>query len=336
MYAVSGTIDPAGLGGGPVVSNAQPNGLFTFPTYYERLQAAGITWRDYATSQFGGELPFTFAQFANADPGSPQYENGVRIRSLSALMDDVLHDRLPQFSRIESSFPPEVDEHPPSLPALGAGFIYSILDALASNPEVWAKTVVFITYDENDGFFDHVPPPTAPPGTDGEWVTAPLPDDAGGIAGPIGLGFRVPMLVISPWSRGGWVASQAFDHTSVIRFAERLFGVREPQISGWRRRTVGDLTSALRFSSPDHSSLSRLLPKLPDPAALIALEQQETATLPPPQVPAVQTMPRQEPGHRRHTNRPGAQPGRPAAGSPKNWRTASSPPGDDSHGLPDQ
>jgi phospholipase C len=163
VYAVSGTIDPAGLGGGPVVSNAQPNGLFTFPTYYERLQAAGITWRDYATSQFGGELPFTFAQFANADPGSPLYENGVRIRSLSALMDDVLHDRLPQFSRIESSFPPEVDEHPPSLPALGAGFIYSILDALASNPEVWAKTVLFITYDENDGFFDHVPlPPHRP------------------------------------------------------------------------------------------------------------------------------------------------------------------------------
>ncbi len=188
MYAVSGTIDPAGLGGGPVVSNAQPNGLFTFPTYYERLQAAGITWRDYATSQFGGELPFTFAQFANADPGSPLYENGVRIRSLSALMDDVLHDRLPQFSRIESSFPPEVDEHPPSLPALGAGFIYSILDALASNPEVWAKTVLFITYDENDGFFDHVPPPTAPPGTDGEWVTAPLPDDAGGAAELFGLG----------------------------------------------------------------------------------------------------------------------------------------------------
>jgi len=79
---------------------------------------------------------------------------------------------------------------------------------------VWAKTVLFITYDENDGFFDHVPPPTAPPGTDGEWITAPLPDDAGGIAGPTGLGFRVPMLVISPWSRGGWVASQAFDHTS--------------------------------------------------------------------------------------------------------------------------
>jgi phospholipase C len=130
----------------------------------------------------------------------------------------------------------------------------------------------------------------------------PLPSDAGGIAGPVGLGFRVPMLVISPWSRGGWVASETFDHTSVIRFAERLFGVREPQISDWRRRTVGDLTSALRFRHPDRASLARLLPELPDTSALIALEEQEIATLPPPQVPAVQTVPHQEPGPRRpHT-----------------------------------
>jgi phospholipase C len=88
----------------------------------------------------------------------------------------------------------------------------------------------------------------------------------------------------------------------VIRFAERLFGVREPQISAWRRRTVGDLTSALRFPHPDRSPLAKLLPELPDTAALIAQEQQETATLPPPQVPAVQTLPHQEPGRRPHTS----------------------------------
>jgi phospholipase C len=284
-----------------VVSNSQPNGLFTFPTYYERLQAAGISWRDYVTDEFGGELQFTFAQFANAAPGSPLYENGVKVRSLSALTDDILNDQLPQFSRIESPFPPEVDEHPPSLPAEGASFLYDVMDALAANPDVWAKTVLFITWDENDGLFDHVPPPTAPPGTDGEWITASLPSDAGGVAGPVGLGFRVPMLVISPWSRGGWVASETFDHTSVIRFAERLFGVREPQISDWRRRAVGDLTSALRFRHPDRAPLAKLLPELPDTSALIALEEQEIATLPPPQVPAVQTMPHQEPGHRPHT-----------------------------------
>jgi phospholipase C len=300
VMAVSGTIDPAGLGGGPIVSNAQPNGLFTFPTYYERLQAAGVTWRDYAPAGLG-ELPYTFAQFANAAPGSPLYENGVQGHPLSDLKDDVLHDRLPQFSRVESFYPPEVDEHPPSLPALGASFLYDVLDALAANPDVWAKTVLFITWDENDGLFDHVPPPTAPQGTDGEWVTAPLPADAGGVAGPVGLGFRVPMLVISPWSRGGWVASETFDHTSVIRFAERLFGVREPQISAWRRRTTGDLTSALRFRHPDRTPLGKLLPELPDTAALVALEQQETATLPPPQVPAVQSVPHQEHGHRPHT-----------------------------------
>ena len=301
VMAVSGTIDPAGLAGGPVVSNAQPNGLFTFPTYYERLQAAGITWRDYAEAGVG-ELPYTFAQFAKAAPGSPLYENGVAGHTLSDLKDDIMNDQLPQFSRVEPPYPPEVDEHPPSLPAEGASYLYDVLDALASNPDVWAKTVLFITWDENDGLFDHVPPPTAPAGSDGEWVTAtPLPADAGGIAGPVGLGFRVPMLVISPWSRGGWVSSETFDHTSVIRFAETRFGVIEPQISAWRRRAVGDLTSALRFHHPDRSPLAKLLPQLPDTAALIAEEHQEVAALPAPQVPAVQTVPHQEPGYRRHT-----------------------------------
>ena len=79
-----------------------------------------------------------------------------------------------------------------------------MLQTLVSNPDVWSKTVLFHMYDENDGFFDHVDPPVPPPGTAGEFLTVdPLPADANGIAGPIGLGFRVPLLVVSPFSRGG-------------------------------------------------------------------------------------------------------------------------------------
>jgi phospholipase C len=126
---------------------------------------------------------------------------------------------------------------------------------------------LFYTYDENGGFFDHVPPPTAPAGTPGEYLTVANPP--GGVAGPIGLGFRVPMLVISPFSRGGFVASSlspsqgpdpahTYDHTSLLRFLETRFGVEVPNLSAWRRSATGDLTPAFNFAAPD----SRV-PKLP-------------------------------------------------------------------------
>ena len=101
-------------------------------------------------------------------------------------------------------------------------------------------------HDENDGFFDHVPPPTAPSGTAGEYLTVdPLPASAGGDAGPIGLGFRVPMLVVSPFSVGGYVCHDQFDHTSQLRFLETVFGVTAPNISSWRRSVTKDLTGTL-------------------------------------------------------------------------------------------
>ena len=116
-----------------------------------------------------------------------------------------------------------------------------------------------MTYDENGGFFDHVPPVTAPPGTAGEYLTAsPLPADAGGIAGPVGLGFRVPALVISPFARGGYRYSGTVDHTSVLRLIETRFGVEAPNISAWRRRATGDLTGALQIGRAADASVPRL------------------------------------------------------------------------------
>ena len=66
------------------------------------------------------------------------------------------------------------------------------------------------------------------------------------------------MWVVSPWSRGGWVNSQVFDHTSTLRFLEQRFGVAEPQISAYRRAVCGDLTSAFSFRSPNHEPLPTL------------------------------------------------------------------------------
>src|SRR5262249_27464773 len=126
------------------------------------------------------------------------------------------------------------------------------LDALTANPKVWAKTVLIYTFDEAGGFFDHIVPPT-PPMNAGQGkstvstVNEIYPGTASRVAAPYGLGTRVPMILVSPWTKGGWVCSEVFDHTSIIRFMERRFGVKEPNITPWRRAVCGDLTSAFDF-----------------------------------------------------------------------------------------
>jgi phospholipase C len=176
---------------------------------------------------------------------------------------------------------------------------------------VWEKSALFYTYDENGGFFDHVPPPTPPPGTPGE----ELAHDsalAGGFKGPIGLGFRVPLLVISPFARGGLVCSKTFDHTSLLRFLETRFGPEVPNLSQWRRQNTGDLTAAFSFdASPDASvpslpGASRTDPRIaksncttqgPDTGSENAPGLEEYPLPSPPQA-----KPRQEPGSRRHSS----------------------------------
>ena len=151
-----------------------------------------------------------------------------------------------------------LSEHPPAPPIYGENATQTVLQALTANPAVWSRTALFVTWDENGGFFDHVPPPAAPPGTPGEYLTvSPLPAAAEGIAGPIGLGFRVPMLVVSPFTRGGLVCSDTFDHTSTLRFLETRFGVEVPNLSAWRRSVTGDLTSAFNFAAPPNASVPR-------------------------------------------------------------------------------
>src|ERR1019366_7896022 len=124
--------------------------------------------------------------------------------------------KLPQVSWLVGSI--LTSDHPPSPSLFGENILSLIVSALTANPALWAKTVLFVTYDENGGVFDHVAPVTAPLGRPGEYVPAPAvpaPTVIGSpaITGPIGLGFRVPKLIISPFSRGGYVPSDLFDHT---------------------------------------------------------------------------------------------------------------------------
>ncbi|MBM7368318.1 alkaline phosphatase family protein [Gordonia hydrophobica] len=170
---------------------------------------------------------------------------------VSRFRDDVENNRLPTVSWIVASAADS--EHPSaSSPVQSSTLTYRLLDALAANPRVWAKTAVLLNYDEFDGYFDHVVPPLPPRGEPDEWW-----DDK-----PMGLGFRVPMTIVSPWTVGGHVSSEVFDHTSVVRFLERVTGVRCPNISRWRRRVCGDLVSAFDFNRSD----GLRLPAQPGPA----------------------------------------------------------------------
>jgi phospholipase C len=319
LMALSGTIDPGGTAGGPVIiTNEDTDAIWSasWPTMPEVLEDAGISWKVYNpegtlyTPSFfeqhgllAGDaiLPY-FSQYKN--PSSTLYQKAFLPQYPTDFVADVASGNLPAVSWI---LPPAgYDEHPPSPPALGEWFTNQMIRTLVSNPEVWSKTVLFHMYDENDGFFDHVPPPTAPPGTPGEYLTvSPLPAEAGGVRGPVGMGFRVPMLVISPFSRGGYVASDVFDHTSQLRFLEERFGVRAPNLSQWRRKNSGDLTLTLHMNHKDVST-----PRLPStskdlPANVMAegctnLDILEIADDQPPYpVPAHQSLPRQEAGRAR-------------------------------------
>ncbi|HWC38016.1 MAG TPA: alkaline phosphatase family protein, partial [Acidimicrobiales bacterium] len=266
LYFMSGTMDPTSSHGGPVMhtpgfsDSLQAVGSVDWPTMPEQLSAHNISWKVYQPP--GSAVPVTSLSLAagfNAllyfkqylQPGSDLYKRAFLPTWPDEFAADVRQGTLPQVSWL---LPTIVDsEHPSAVPDLGMAYVNQVLHTLASNPDVWSKTVLFVTYDENGGFFDHVAPPTAPPGTAGEYLTGTLPAKAGGISGPIGLGFRVPTLVLSPFSRGGYVNSDTFDHTSMLRFLETRFGVPVPNLSPWRRSTVGDLTSTLAFGSTNAS-----------------------------------------------------------------------------------
>jgi phospholipase C len=321
LFQWSGTNDPLALGHGPALTNDfdnldhDPDGGYTWVTYAERLEAAGIRWQVYQNmaDNFTDNPMAGFRRYRDAVAGLPGSlaalrDRGLSTRDLDLLADDVLHDRLPQVSWIVAT--EQGSEHPdPSSPAQGAEYTARVLDALTANPHVWSKTVLFVNFDENDGFFDHVPPP-APPSilstaprqlagastvdTTGEYHEIQPPDidptRTVPLHKPYGLGPRVPMYVISPWSKGGWVNSQVFDHTSVLRFLERRFGVVETNISPWRRAVCGDLTSAFDFTDPDNR---RFLDELPDPTQLAARARALPDTTTPP-TPTTPVLPEQE------------------------------------------
>lgn len=287
---------------------------FKWDTIPDVLQKAGVSWRIYQdpndnwTGAMHGCL--AFESFRNAQPGSPVYENGMKHWSIQDLTEHVKNNTLPQVSWVLPS--QSNSEHPsgPSSPNRGGDFTHQVLTAITANPEVWSKTVFFLTFDENDGLFDHLPAPAVPSyNADGSLAGKSTIDLAGlyfnndkgtsefpnpfheasmkkggpvrtrvyqdkrdtitGHIRPWGMGPRVPMYIISPWSKGGWVNSEVADHTSVGQFLEQRFNVTIPAISPWHRSVSSDLTSAFDFVTPNDP----VFPVLPETADYARIEE---------------------------------------------------------------
>ncbi|MFI5193470.1 MAG: phosphocholine-specific phospholipase C [Chitinophagales bacterium] len=220
----------------------------------------------------------------STNTGDPDYhqlteltydDDGVK-RTMQIPKGDVLHQfredvktgALPTVSWLVA--PENFSDHP-GAPWYGAWYVSEVLDILTQNPEVWKKTIFILTYDENDGYFDHVPPFVAPHShktgtgkvsegidTRVEFVTYDQEENRHDFPrkydreSSVGLGYRVPMVIASPWSRGGFVNSEVCDHTSTLQFLEEFLTkktgkkIKETNISDWRRTICGNLNSTFR------------------------------------------------------------------------------------------
>jgi phospholipase C len=332
MYALTGTsqgwigtmgklynVNAAGyFNGDPALDNITReviNGAPNWRTYAEVLEANQVSWKVYQEwDNYGDNYLAYFRNFrVNADGSrlaedAPLYQKGRALAPgstatnatgttadwlVNSFADDVRHNRLPQVSWICS--PNDYTEHSPNSPNAGEQITARLVAALVANPDVWSKTVFLLMYDENDGFFDHVPSDLAPLNPSmGKTTLAEIGVHETYQGEPVGLGPRVPMLVISPWSRGGRVCSQLFDHTSQLRFLEEWLVAKGKQrsavqcehISPWRRAVCGDLTSVFDFTTPN-----RDWPASVPPTAAYA----RVSGKPYPQPPVNQTLPKQEP-----------------------------------------
>ncbi|HXW45094.1 MAG TPA: alkaline phosphatase family protein [Streptosporangiaceae bacterium] len=296
LYLMTGQINPEGGLGGPIFENEVPPQAYSWPTYPELLTAAGVPWKVYQEiDNYGFNVLEYFDNYQTAPVNSALYQGAMKFYQPGQFEYDAIHDQLPTVSWLLPTA--YQSEHPDYMPAFGADYVRSKIDAIAANPDVWAKTLFILIYDENDGFFDHVVPPTPPADTANEFLTESyynLDDVKVKTTLPIGLGFRVPCILVSPWTVGGYVSHDTFDHTSVIRLLEQLTGVFNPNISAWRRATVGDFTSALGQYP------SWRIPRLPDTVRELERAEQESVEFALPPIPGSnQTVPVQEPGTRR-------------------------------------
>ncbi|KAJ9156129.1 Non-hemolytic phospholipase c [Pleurostoma richardsiae] len=276
----SGTINVPGgktaLGaGGVVLDDNQSNGCvgtnldclpLQWPAFAQYLDEAGVDWRSYQNSWDWATNNglFYFKAFQDAAKNSSLYERGLAFdgdNGLDAFKAAAANGTLPEVAWV---FPPgSLQEHPPQTPKDGSWFINQVVSSIINGPN-YKETVFILNYDEAGGWGDAVPPLISPEGTPGEWFEDPYGELGYTYSGP---GIRIPLVIVSPFTRGGHVFTERGDHASILLFLEQYLAAKgysnltvEAQMSDWRREHMSDLLNAFDFENPDYS-----IPDLPTP-----------------------------------------------------------------------
>jgi phospholipase C len=237
---------------------------FTQRTIFNLLDEAGITWKVYFS-----QIPFAdeFSYVRNHVPGN--------VVTIDQYFTDAQTGTLPQVSFVDPIFIDQAnlenDEHPPSNVQIGQEYVARVVNGLLQGPQ-WARSAIFLTYDEHGGFYDHVPPPRACVPDN----ILPMIDSTNVEATFNRYGIRVPFAVVSPYARRHYVSHKVYDHTSILRFIETRFDL--PALT--RRDANADPALRLfKFSKP-----SFLEPPMLPVAVIDAAHQNSNACLnaPPP------------------------------------------------------
>jgi phospholipase C len=200
-------------------NRTQESPCFDFPTLADRLETAGIPWMYY-----GGE-PNTFSTIRHIR-NSPMWT--TNFASGDQFVSDVQNGKLPAMSWL---FGPEADdEHPPEDSCVGENWTIQTLNAIMQGPD-WNSTVVFIAWDDFGGLYDHV----APPQVD-----------------QFGLGPRVPLLIISPYAKRGYISHTPYEHSSILRFVETRYHL--PPLTP-RDSSASNMLDSFDFSHPPQAPL---------------------------------------------------------------------------------
>lgn len=259
-------------GGNPYIDNnetpgCQEGGFNCYPlkwkTAAEYYEDAGVSWQVFQDADNFDDNPFAwFKQFQDAKSGTSFHQRGIKGLALNTFYEQAANGTLPEVSYIIG--PAELSEHAPYSPHDGAWLENKIAEAVIQSPK-YSKTALIISFDETGGWFDHVDPYRSPDGTPGEWLDDPYGKVGHTFTGP---GFRVPMYIISPWTRNGGVYTEHSDHNSQLLFIEtwqaaRGRNVNTDEMVQWRRDHMGDLVGAFDFSNPDYRVPG--LPVAPEP-----------------------------------------------------------------------
>jgi len=205
--------------------------LYDERTLYDELTDAGVDWTIYF-----GDVPQSLAL-------SHQFGHLKHYRRFSHFAEDIEKGTLANYVFIEPTYfgPAQNDQHPPHDVLRGDALIAEVYNALRGNPELFAKTLLIVLYDEHGGFCDHVVPPSTI-----------APDDHTKHFGFDLLGFRVPAVLVSPLLDPG-VSSTVFDHTSLLRMASNLFAGVQPL--GRRAAVANDPLAAVTWRSAPRENL---------------------------------------------------------------------------------